>query len=86
MRFRFLCMVLFVLSVAGCAFNLGAQPMKPSNVDVKLMKQANSTSFEPAPTPISMLVIGGALVLFGAILRRRLQAPAPLGLEEPLDR
>lgn len=87
MRFNFLCTGLFLLSLAGSLSNAGAQPMKARDVAVRLADRPSRAGFEPAPTPVSMLFIGGALVLFGGLLRRRLQTRTPVRLEEePLQR
>ena len=65
------CALISVFSIAIGSMIVSAQPLKRDVADTKLVIQSSPSSFDPAP--VSMLFVGGALLVFGGILRRRLR-------------
>jgi hypothetical protein len=62
----------FVLSVAIGIMNTSAQS-RSGAANTKIAGRPSSGSFDPVPSPRSMLLVGGGLLVFGGILRRRLR-------------
>jgi len=67
------CLLVFILSAPMGIITSSALPPQPGSADIKIAEGHSLGSFEPTPAPLRMLLIGGGLVLFGGLLRRRLR-------------
>jgi hypothetical protein len=73
MRTLLRCLLFFVLCFVIGIVNVSARPSRASAGDTKLADRQSAASFDPTPAPLSMLLVGGGLLVFGGILRRWLR-------------
>jgi hypothetical protein len=71
------CLFFFILAVAIGIMEASAQPLTADAANIELAGQQFIGSLDPAPTPGSMLLVGGGLLVFSGILRRRLRRIGP---------
>jgi len=65
-------LVVLILSVLPSVMSASASPSRSGAADIQIDGRKSSGSFDKTPTFLSMLFVGGGLVLFGGLLRRRL--------------
>jgi hypothetical protein len=63
-------MISLVLTLATVLAASG-NPSKAAAADPEFVSRMSTASVDPMPEPLSMVFLGGGLLLFGAILRRR---------------
>jgi hypothetical protein len=73
MRTLVCCLLFFMLCFVIGMMNASAQPSGATADTSKQSGRQSTSSFNSAPAPLSMLLVGGGLVVFGGILRRRLR-------------
>ena len=73
MRARVRCLLLFILFFIIGMMNASARPSNAAADNSDLADRQSTGSFTSTPARVSMLLVGGGLVVFGGILRRRLR-------------
>jgi hypothetical protein len=76
MRTRARCLLFFVFSFLIGVMNASARPANAAADNSKLVDRQSTGSFDSTPARMSMLFVGGGLVVLGGILRRRLRNQA----------
>jgi hypothetical protein len=67
------CLLLFLLVVAIGTMRVSGRPLRAGAANTKFAGHQFISSFDSAPAPGAMLLIGGGLLAFSAILRRWLR-------------
>jgi hypothetical protein len=76
------CLLFFTFSVHIGVMNASARPLSATADNSKLVGRQPTGSFYLTLARPSMLLVGGGLVVFGGILRRRKRAQASHVLED----